>query len=152
LTRSHNVNDNISAQRPSTASTANVSRFPRCPCSFVWPTTMSSANSSGSSIPRAVTRCGSQVPASYITIVLWKWATLVTYAEANSTVFSTPYFLRTIHPIARSGYRSTMSLLTPTYLNTSTLAWSSPIITFRPESATRQRSLRSTPQRECGTF
>ena len=61
-----------------------------------WPTAIFSANSLPSNILCTDMLCGSQVQGTRIS--LCKSATLVSYAKANSIVFSTPCYQQTIHP------------------------------------------------------
>ena len=77
--------------------------------------------------------CGSQVQGTQTS--LSKLAMLVSYAKANSIVFSTPYFQKTIHLTRSVAFRNIMNHSSPTGRNILTNVFLIPIIIVRPGSA-----------------
>jgi hypothetical protein len=101
-------------------------------CDPRWPTAIFSANSLPSNIPCTDMLCGSQVHGTRIS--LCKLATLVSYAMANSIVFSMLCFQQTIHP-TNVACRNIMNHSSPTCRIILTEVLLLAIIIVRPGSA-----------------
>ena len=97
-----------------------------------WPTMIYFANDSHSPSPHMGMPCGIQVQRERTGP--WKSATSVSYAGANSTVFSTLCFLRMIHP-TNTVCRNIMNHLSPSFQIISTRVLLVVAITVRVESA-----------------